>query len=311
MRFILFFSLTIFCNLLHSQNYPYKTIHIYTTEPGSGVDFTSRLIAQSLAEPLGQSIIVDNRATVTSIEVAVKSVPDGHSLLVNGSTVWLSPLVQKTSYDPVKDFIPITTTDRSPSVLVVMPNFPAKSVKDLISLAKANPGKLNYGLASAGGPTQLSAELFKQMASVDINSVPFRGGGPTVIGLLSNQIEIYFAAAPSILSHIKSSKLRGLGVSTLSVSPLFPELPTISSTGLTGYESEALTGIFAPTGTPISVINRINKEISTILNKQELKERFFNTGLIAGGSTSEYFLTVIKSEIVKWGNVLKIAGIHP
>ncbi len=294
-----------------SQNYPTKPIRIVTTEPGSGTDFGARMVAQCVSGPLGQQVVVENRGGVIPNEVVAKAAPDGYTLLQNGSALWLLPFVQDNlAWDPLKDFIPIIITDMSPNVLVVQPSFPAKTVKELIALAKAKPGELNYSRAAPAGPTHLSAELFNAMAGVKIVPIPFKGGGPAVIGLMSGQTHLMFATSAVAISYINSGKLRGLAVTTAQRSPLLPDLPTLAASGVPGYESIAMFGLFAPARTPTPIINRINQETARCLGRPDVKERFFTMGVETVGGSPEHFVATLKSEMAKWGKVIKDAGIH-
>lgn len=302
--------LVLSAGMVCGQSYPTKTIRIVTTEAGSGTDFGARLIAQGISGPLGQPVIVDNRGGVMPGEIVAKAPPDGYTLLHNGSAHWLLPFLQENlSRDPVRDFSPIAISDRSPNVLVVQPAFAAKSVQELIALAKAKPGALNYARAAPGGPTHLSAELFKSMAGINIVPIPYKGGGPAVLGLLSGQAQLMFAPSSTVMQHVKSGKLRGLAVTTIQPSALFPDLPTMAAAGLSGYESAAMFGLFAPAGTPVAIIKRLNQEIVRVLHRPDVKERFFNAGAETVGSSPEEFAATVKSEMAKWGKVIKASGI--
>ena len=297
-----------------AQGYPNKPIRIVTSQPGGGTDFVARLIAQGISGPLGQPVIVDNRgggSGAVAGEIVAKAQPDGYTLLSYGPAIWIMPLLRSNvPYDPVKDFSPISLTDSSPNVLVVYPTVPAKSVKELIALAKSKPGALNYARAAAGGPTHLSAELFKAMAGVDIVPIAFRGGGPAVIGMLGGQCcQLMFATAASVTAHVKSGKLRALAVTSAQPSALFPGMPTVAAT-LPGFKSELINGIFATAGTPAAVINRLNREIVQFLNRADVKERFFKAGVEIVGSSPQQLGATIKSELATWGKVIKNAGIR-
>jgi tripartite-type tricarboxylate transporter receptor subunit TctC len=239
-----------------------------------------------------------------------KAPPDGYTLLIDAASFWIGPLLQETPYDPVKDFAPVTLTDSAPNVLVVNPSLPVKSVKELIALAKARPGELNYGSSSTGSTPHLAAELFNMMAGVKIVRVPFKGSGPAVISLLGGQVQLMFATAGSVAPHVKSGRLRALAVASLQPSALAPGLPTIAASGVPGYEAVAFEGMFAPAKTPVAIIDRLNQEIVRVLNRAEVKERFFNAGVETVGSTPEEFAAAIKSNVAKWGKLIKDAGIR-
>jgi tripartite-type tricarboxylate transporter receptor subunit TctC len=296
--------------VVFGQNYPNKPIRIVASAAGGSGDFAARLIAQGLSGVLSQQVVVDNRGGVIPGEIVSKAPPDGYTLLIDAASFWIGPLLQETPYDPVKDFAPVTLTDSAPNVLVVNPSLPVKSVKELIALAKARPGELNYGSSSTGSTPHLAAELFNMMAGVKIVRVPFKGSGPAVISLLGGQVQLMFATAGSVAPHVKSGRLRALAVASLQPSALAPGLPTIAASGVPGYEAVAFEGMFAPAKTPVAIIDRLNQEIVRVLNRAEVKERFFNAGVETVGSTPEEFAAAIKSNVAKWGKLIKDAGIR-
>ena len=296
--------------LVCAQNYHNKPIRITTTEPGGGGDFTARLIAQGISAPMGQQVIVDNRSGSVPWEIVAKAPPDGYTLMVAGSAFWLAPLLQKVPYDVEKDFAAITWVSKSPNLLVVTPSVPARSVSELIALAKAKPGELNYATTATGNQPHIAGELFKSMAGVDIVRINYRGTAPAINELISGQVQLLFAVAPTVAQHVKSGRLRALAVTSLEPSPLAPGLPTVAASGLAGYESLSLLGVFAPAHTPAPIINRLNREVVRILLTPELKEKFFNTGVEVVASAVEEFAAKVKSERVKWGKVIKDAGIR-
>jgi len=294
-----------------AQSYPNKPIRIVTTEAGSGTDFGARLVAQGISGALGQQVVVENRSGVMPNEVVFRAAPDGYTLLLNGSAHWLLPFLQADlAWQPLKDFTPVTMTDRSPNVLVVQPGFAAKSVLELITLAKAKPGEFNYARTAPGGPPHLSAELFKSLAGINLVAIPFKGGGPAVVGLMSGQAHIMFATAATVVQHIKSGKLRGLAITTVQPSALLPELPAMTNAGVPGFESSAIFGIFAPAGTPDAIIDRLNREIVQFLAKPDAREKFLTAGVEPVGSTPDQFAATIRSEMAKWGKLMKDVGIR-
>ena len=293
-----------------AQDYPSKTIRILAAGAGSGGDFTARLIAPGLAAGLGQPVIVDNRAgSLPASEAASKSPPDGYTLLVNGASLWVIPLVQKVPYDVVRDFSPISLVERGILTIAVHPSLPVKSIKELIALAKAKPGELNYASGAPGGPTHIATELFKSMAGVNIVAVPYKGTTPAVTALITGEVQMTIVDAFLVTPHVKSGKMRALAVTSLEPSALAPGLPTVAAAGLPGYEATPMTGILAPAKTPAAIINRLNQEVVRVLNRPEVKERFFNTGVGVIGSTPEQFAATLKSEIAKAGKIIRDAGI--
>ncbi len=292
----------------HGQEYPNKPIRIVTSDVGGSTDFAARIIAQGLATRLGQPVIVENRPAGLLGVIVPKALPDGYTLLVAGEPLWISTFLQKVSYDPVRDFAPITTALTSPNVLVVTPSLPVKSVKDLIDLAKAKKGDLDYGAASVGGSAHLAGELFKSMAGVNMVRIPHKGTGDLLNSMLSGQVQLAFVTISGATPHIKSGKLRGIAVTSFRPTALLPGLPTVAET-LPGYKAGGDVIMLAPLLTPTAIINRLNRETVQILNTPEVKERFLNAGFEVEGSSPQELTAWIKSEMIKWGKVLKNAGI--
>jgi tripartite-type tricarboxylate transporter receptor subunit TctC len=295
---------------VYGQDFPNKPIRIVTSEPGGGGDIIARVLAQGMSPSLGQQVIVDNRSGALPGEIVAKAPADGYTLLLHGGSFYLAPFMQKLSYEVQKDFAAVTQAIRSPNVIVVHPSVAANSTKELIALARAKPGQLNYGSGATGVPTHLSAELFKSMAGINIVRIPYKGTGPALTGLISGENQIMFATASAVAPHIKSGKVKALAVTSLEPSPLTPELPTAAAT-VPGYESESIIGVFAPIKTPPATIRRLNQEMVRVLHQPDVKERFFHAGTEAVGNSPEQFAAVIKAEISKWGKVIKDAGIKP
>ena len=310
---LMFFCSGVVCGQTTStssgQAYPNKSIRIVTFGVGGTNDLIARMIAQDLMGPFGQPIVVDNRpAKVVPGQVVSKAQPDGYTLLVAGSSFWVGPLLQETPYDPVKDFSPITIMSRAPAILVVHPALPVKSVKELIALAKAKPGALNYASSGVGGAAHLSVELFKSMAGVNIVHIPYKGSGPQMTALLGGESQMMFESPSVVLPPAKLGKLTALAVSSSQPTPLAPGLATVAAS-LPGYEAVSMIALFAPAKTPAVVINRLNQETGRFLKSAETKERFFNSGLEAVGGPPEQLATAIKSEMGRMGKVIKDAGI--
>jgi tripartite-type tricarboxylate transporter receptor subunit TctC len=294
----------------YAQNFPSKPIRVVTTEAGSGGDFAMRLIAPSLTAGLGQQIVVDNRGSA-AMGIAAKAPPDGHTLVLYGSTLWLLPFMRDSlAWDPVRDFSPITLLVSAPNILVVHPSLPAKSVKELISLAKAKPGELNYSSGLAGTVSHLSGELFKAMAGVNVVRIPYKGTGPALNALLGLQVQLMFSAASAASPYVKSGRLKALAVTSAQPSALLPDLPTVAASGLPGYESTLPFAMFAPAKTPAPIIALLNKEIVRVLNEPAIKERFFSSGTEVVASSPEQLAATRKSEMARWGKVIKDAGIR-
>jgi tripartite-type tricarboxylate transporter receptor subunit TctC len=294
-----------------AQNYPNKPIRIVTQSIGGGIDFTARLLAYGLTERLGQQIVVDNRGgpNIAPLTVA-KANPDGYTLLVHNNTVWVSPLLEDVPYDHEKELAPITLTSRSPNILVVHPSLGVNTVKELIARAKAAPGEINYASGPIGASNHLAAELFKAAAGVNLTRVGYKGGGPALNDMLAGQVKVMFATTGSVTGHIKSGKLRALGVTSAQPSPLVPGMPTIASLGVPGYAAEAIYGFWAPAKTPAAVIARLNQEAVRVVQSPEIKERFFASGVEAVGSTPAQFAAEIKAESTRLAQVIKSSGMR-
>ena len=297
------------------QGYPNKPIRIVTGDPGGGIDFTARLIAQGLPATLGQQVVVDNRGGGGGIlagETVAKAAPDGYTLLVYSNNIWILPLLRKNvSYDPARDFATVALVSRAPNILVVNPSVSATNVQELIALAKAKPGELNYAQGATGGSNHLGAELFKAMAGVNIVEVPYKGVTPAFTDLISGRVQLMFAVAASVAPHIKSGKLRALAVTSAQPSPLAPGLPTVAATGLPGYESEALFGLFAPAQTSRLLVTRLNREVVQILRRADVRDRFLGIGVEPAGTSPPELMATVKSEMARLGKVIRDAGIKP
>ena len=290
--------------------FPIRLVRIVTSEPGGGGDFVARLIAQGLAAPLGQQVIVDNRpAGVIPGQIVSQAPPDGHTMLVFGNSIWIGSLLQSTPYDPVRDFAPVTMATRSPNILVVHPSLPVKSVTELVVLAKARPGELNYASGAPGGAPHISGEMFKAMAGINIMSIPFKGSGPSLASLVGGHVQLTFATAASVTPHIKSGRLRALAMSTAQRSALAPGLPTVAET-VPGYESVSLFGVWAPAKTPEPVITRLNAEIAKVLTGADARDKLFAVGVEAVASTPVQFADAIKTDIARLSALIRNSGIR-
>ncbi|MBI3937188.1 MAG: tripartite tricarboxylate transporter substrate binding protein [Betaproteobacteria bacterium] len=299
--------------VVSGQSYPNKPIHIVTAQAGSGNDFAARLVAQGLTGSLGQQVVVENRTGaggILVIEPVAKAPPDGYTLLLYNTPMWVLPFMRNVSWDPLRDFSPITLVVSSPNILVVHPSLPARSVQDLIALAKARPGELNYASGGTGSSTHLAAELFKAMAGVNIVRIAYKGSASPMSDLISGQVQLTFGIAAPVAPHVKSGRLRALAITSAEPSALFPGLPTVAASGLPGYESVSLFGMFAPAKTPATLIHRLNQEVVHVLNRAEVKEKFFNIGVEAVGNSPEQFAAMIKADMARWGKVIKDAGIR-
>ena len=297
--------------IVYGQDYPRKPIRLIANSAGGGNDFVARLIAQGITAPMGQSVVVDNRSSDVPGELLLHLPADGYTLLVAGSSHWLLPYLRDDCpFDPVKDFAPITLAVWLPNLLVVHASVPATSVKELIALAKAKPGVLNYGAGSAGSSNQLAAELFKSMAGVNVVHIAYKGSSAALIDLLGGRVQIMFANAASVSPHIKTERLRALAVTSAQPSALVPGLPTIAASGLPGYEAITMYGVFAPAATPPAIISRLNQEIVKALRRPDIKEKFFGAGVETVGSPPDQLSAAMKSEMTVMGKLIRDAGIR-
>lgn len=291
-----------------AQAYPVKPVRIVTVAPGSANDLVARLVAQEARAALGQTVIVDNRGTIAA-EVVARSPADGYTLLLYGSAVWLSPFIRATPYDPLKDFAPVTLVASSPNVVVVHPSLPVKSARELIALARARPGALNYAAGSLGAAPHLAAELFKAMGKLNIVRVAYKGTGGSLIGILSGEVGLMFPTAGSVTPHIQSGKLRALAVTSSQPTPLAPGLPLLSD-ALPGYESVSFNGLLAPAKTPDAVIRLWNAEVAKLMTRPDVKDKLMAAGNDARSTTPEEFAAVIQADMTKWGRLIRELGIR-
>ena len=295
-----------------AQDYPSKPLRFVTSAAGGGGDFTSRLLAQGIAGPLGQQIIVDNRPTgPIQGQIVSQAAPDGYTLAVSGSSVWIQTLLRKNAgYDVNKDFVPISLIEMSVNVAAVHPSVPVKSIKELIVLAKARPGELSYGSAGVGGAGHLATELFNSMAGIKVVHIPYKGAAQSLIDLMSGQVQFTFSSLASVAPHMKTGRVRALAVTSAQPSAMAPELPTIAAAGVPGYEAVNMTVMFAPAKTPAAIVNRLSQEIMRFVNQPDAKQKFFNAGVEAVGSSPEESAVKVKSDIARMSKVIKDADIR-
>jgi tripartite-type tricarboxylate transporter receptor subunit TctC len=289
-----------------AQDFPGRPVRVIPGETGGITDLIARLMAPGLSSGLGQPVITENRTPIIAIETVAKSPPDGYTLLLLSPIVWLTPMMSdKVSWDPVRDFEPITIVASQVNVLAVHPSLPVTSVRGLIALAKARPGQLDYAAGSLGGPSHLAAELFKAMAGIDIVRINYKGGGPALNALIAGQEQLMFSSAGPVMSNAKAGRLRALAVTSAQPSALVPSLPTIAAEGLPGYESVTILGMFAPANTPDAIITRLNREIERTLARPDVKDKFINAQLETVGGAPERFAAEIKADMGRMGKVIR------
>lgn len=296
------------------QDFPNKPLRIITPYPaGSSPDTIARLIGPKLSERLGQPVIVENRAggnTVIGTEATVKSPPDGYTLLLISTTHVLNGLLlPKLPYDSLKDFAPVATIASSELTLVVHPSVPANNLKEFVAHAKANPGKLTYATASAGGPTHLAAELLSVKTGIKMTHVPYKGSGPAVNDLVGGHVNLYFSAPISVLSFINAGKLRAIAISGETRSPVMPQVSTFTEAGVAGVDLKFWYGVLAPAGTPKAILDRLSKEIGQIVVLPDIKQKLASQGADSFVNTPEQFGALMRADWAKYDNVVKSANI--
>ncbi|MEA3158421.1 MAG: hypothetical protein QOK44_6010 [Betaproteobacteria bacterium] len=299
----------------HAQTYPAKPLRVIVPfAPGGATDSVARMIAPKLSENLGQSVVVENRAggaTTIGMDFVAKAPPDGYTLGVANLSFAVNPvLLSKMPYNTEKDFVPVGLVASVPFVMAVHPSVPAKSIQELVALAKARPGALNYSSSGNGSATQMATELFRYLTRIDIVHVPFTGGGPALVSVLSGEVSIYCASIPAMLPHFTSGRLRPLAITTVQRDPSVPQVPTMTEAGVPGYEAREWTGIVAPAATPRAIVTRLNQEIVKALSAPELSKRFAAVGAHPVGSTPEEFAAHVQKELAMWAKVIKAANIR-
>jgi tripartite-type tricarboxylate transporter receptor subunit TctC len=298
-----------------AQDYPTRPVRVIVAFPPGGFnDIVARIVSAQLTDRLGKQVVVENRPGAGGIiagELLANAPKDGHTLLIVSLAITTNPHFYKMPYDTLKAFAPVAILATAPAVLSINNQLPTQSVKDLVALAKAKPGDLRYASAGMGTFMHLGPELFKMMAGVDIVHVPFRGGGPAVIDVMGGDTHMTFASVPTTIPHVRSGKLKALGVGGKKRSFALPDVPTIDEAGVPGYECANWIGLVAPAGTPEPIIARLHKELTAIQDSPEAKKSFSNEGAEVVRMSSAEFGAFIADELAKWGRVVKEAGIKP
>ena len=294
----------------NAAEYPVKPLRIVTSEAGGGNDVPARIVAQGLTLALGQQVVIENRPSgVVPAEIVAKAAPNGYTLLFYNNALWTAPLIQATPYDMLRDFTPVSAVARAVNVLTVNSALPAKSVADLIALAKTTPGGLNYGSSGTGASNHLAAEIFRTMAQIDIVRVNYKGAGPALTALIAGELQLMFPSAGAATPHVRAGRVKALAVTSAAPSALFPGLPAIAAT-LPGYESLAIYGLFAPAGTPPAIIVRLNTVVAQFLARADIQERFAAAGMEAAASTPGQLSASVQTEVARIGKVIRAAGIR-
>ncbi len=299
-----------------AQGFPAKLVRIVVPiAAGGNQDIVARGVAQKLTEQLGQQVIVENRPSASGIlgtNFVAKAPPDGYTYLSISNTFAATPaVVRNASYDPVKDFAGVSVVARVPLLLVVIPSFPANSVKELIALAKRRPNELTYGSAGNGSNPHLATELFSHLAGIKMTHIPYKGNAPALIDVAGGQILLLFDPLSTSMQYVKAGKLKAMGVTSLQRSPIFPQLPTVSESGLPGYEHVVFNAILAPAGTPREILGRMHGEIVKALQQPDIRGRFLEQGVeLAASSSPEDCSVFIKAETEKYAKIVQVAGIR-
>lgn len=300
---------------LSAQPYPYRPIRLVVGfQAGGGVDMSARTVGQPLSASLGQSVVVDNKpgaAGNIAAALVAKATPDGYTLLMANSTIASPTLFKSLPFDVRKDLDPVSLVAIGPSVLVVHPAVPARNVKDLIALAKAKPKQLTYGSGGIGNVTHLEMEIMNAMVGVQMTHVPFKGSAPSLVALVSGEVQAVFSSIPSALGQIRAGRIRPLGVSIMKRSSALPDVPTIHESGVPGFDAASWYAVFAPARTPKAVVTLLSKEIVRIMNTPDVRQRFANDGFEPAGTSPAETAKFLRLELAKWARAVETAGIRP
>jgi tripartite-type tricarboxylate transporter receptor subunit TctC len=306
-------ALALCAGLASAQSYPTKPVRlIIPFPPGGSNDIVGRLIAQQLSERMGKQFVVDNRGGaggVVGSELAANSAPDGYTLLIVSAAYAFNPSLYKLSFNPEKAFTPVALIGTGPNALTIYPKLPVNSVKDLIALAKAKPGQLNYASAGVGSFQHLGSALFTLMAGINVVHVPFKGGGPAMADVIAGNTQICLGSLIQMIPHVNSGRLKMLGIGSTKRSKAFPDVPTIAEAGVPGYDASNWWGILTPAGTPAAIVTKLNSEINAIVQSADIQKRFESQGAEGATMTPAEFAKYIRAETAKWSKVVKEAGI--
>ena len=302
-------------SVANAQTYPVKPVRLVSPYPPGGAnDILARIIGQKLGENLGQQIVIENRGGATGnigAEFVARAAPDGYTILMGQAsnlTINVS-LMSKMPYDPVKDLAPVTLVATTPNLLVVHPSLPVRTVKDLVALAKAKPGSVNYASSGSGSAGHLAGELFKKVAHIDMVHIPYKGAAPALTDVVAGQAQLYFTSPISATPFVKGGRLRMVAVTSLKRSPSMPDIPTVAESGYPDFDVVSWWGILTPAAVPKEIITRLHAEIAKVLALPEIRTKFADQGADVATDTPEQFAAYIKSEIAKWGKLIKELGV--
>ena len=314
-RLLLLLALAVSAPAIAADAYPVRPVRmIVAVPPGGPADILARLVGPKLTESLGQTVVIDNRPGANgniAYEMAARAAPDGYTFVLVAAGVVINPsLYREVRYDPLRDFAAITHGISVPNILIVHPSVPAKSVSELVALAKSRPGKIAFASAGNGTSGHLALELFKQRAGIDVVHVPYKGGGPALAEVLAGQVQALFSLALAATQQVKAGRVRALAITSGKRSPVAPELPTVAELGFPGYEVVGWFGWLAPVKSPAAIVNRLNAEIVKALNAPDVRERLLSQSSEPVGNSPQAFGVFMKSESEKWAGVIKRAGIR-
>ena len=297
-----------------AQQYPQRAVRLVVPYvPGGGTDFTARVIAPRLGEALGQQVVVENRpggGTNIGSDLVAKAAPDGYTLLMAGAANAINmSLYAKLPYDTLRDFAPVSLSVKGANVLLVHPSLPAKNLKELLTLARAQPGRLNYASSGIGSANHMAGELLKLVARVNIAHVPYKGNAPALTDLIGGHVEVLISGVPAVLGQIRNGRVRAIAIASLKRFPALPDTPTIDESGLKGFEATTWFGVMAPAKTPREIVNRLNADLARIVATPEVRERFIGEGVEPVGGSTELFAAFVRDEIDKYGKVVRAASL--
>ena len=309
-------GLAIVCAPVGAQSYPAKPVRVIVPfAPGGGVDFIARLVGQKLGEALGQQIIVENRpgaGSAIGTEAAIRSAPDGYTLLEISPSYTINPSLRPPKFDPLNDYTPVVLIGKGPFVVVAHPSLPARNGRQLIALAKARPGEIIYGSSGQGTIVHLSTALYLYMAGVKMTHVPYKGGGPALIDAISGQISLVFSPPQTGLPHVKAGRVRAIGMTSAERIPTEPDIPTLAESGVPGYEATNWHALIGPKGIPRAVVDRLNSEVRKIVAQKDVESTLHSSGVFPrGGGTPEQLYELIRKDHDQWKKVVIQAGIKP
>jgi tripartite-type tricarboxylate transporter receptor subunit TctC len=314
--FVFAVAMCAFAAVASAQLYPARPVRmVIAFPPGGGTDVVGRIIGQKLSETWPQPVVIDNRpgaGSTIGTEIVARAPPDGYTIqMVSMSHALNVALYRKLPYDPVRDFAHVILAARAPNVLVVHPSVPAKNVKELIALAKARPGKLNFSSSGSGGVAHLAMEMFRSVAGIDIVHVPYKGAGPAMTALVSGEVQLMMATAPVALTQMKANRVRALAVASLKRSTLVPDLPTIAEAGYPGFQADTWYGVIAPLRTPAAIVTQLNGDVGRVLRMRDVQAQLEQQGAEPAGSTPQEFRAFVEAEVARWSKVIRATGIEP